>query len=136
MCGAAYTPVAVTNEPKIHGVAAAGEAHPSIGVQGGQRGRLSVDPCTEDMEVGADLRGDTSFLSFWYPRRMCVFDIRVVDTDADTYVGTQPHKVLTHHEQCNKVKYLEAFLECRQHFTPLMFLVDSVVGEDTKAATK
>ena len=34
MCGVAYNPSAVTNEPKIHGVTAAGEA-PQIGGRGG-----------------------------------------------------------------------------------------------------
>ena len=67
---------------------------------------------------------------------MCFFDVHVVDMDSDTYTGTQPHKVLKRHEQRKKVKYLEAYLERRQHFTPLLFLVGGVMGEDTKAYIK
>ena len=44
---------------------------------------------------------------------MYVFDVRLVDTDADTYMRTQLHKVLTHPDQRKKGKYLEAWLEWR-----------------------
>ena len=64
MCGAAYTPAAVNDEPKIHGVTEAGEAHPPVGGRGVHRGRGSGDPYAKDTEVGADLRGDNSVLSF------------------------------------------------------------------------
>ena len=86
-CGAACTLAAVTNEPKIHGVAAAGEAHAYIGVRILQRGRGSGYHYVNDTEVGADLRGDNGVLGFWNTRRMCVFDIHAVDTNADTNVG-------------------------------------------------
>ena len=88
MCGVAFTPDAVTDEPKIHDIAAAMETHPPIGIQGGHRSRGSGYPYAENTDVGADLWGYTGVLGFWYPRRMCVFDVRVVDTDEDTYVGT------------------------------------------------
>ena len=63
------------------------------------------------MEVGADLWKDTGVLSFWSPRRMCVFDVSIVDMNEDTYVGTQPLKVLKQHDRRKKGKYLEACLE-------------------------
>ena len=59
-------------------------------------------------EVGTDIRGDNGVLGFWYPIRMCVFDVCVVETDAYTYAVTQPHKVLTQNEMYKKGKYLEA----------------------------
>ena len=62
----------------------------------------------QDTEVGADLQGDTDVLDFWDTRIMCVFDLCVVDTDADTYAGTQTHKLLTHHKRHNKGHYLGA----------------------------
>ena len=40
------------------------------------------------MEVGADLWVDNGVLGFWDPRRMCVFDVHVMDTDSDTFSGT------------------------------------------------
>ena len=65
------------------------------------------------MEVGADLRGYNSVLGFWDPRRMCVFNFRVLDIYADTYVGTQLHTFLAQYEQRNKYKYLDACIEQR-----------------------
>ena len=136
MCGAAYTPYAVTYKPKIYGVSVAGEAHPPIGVRSGQRGRESGYPYVEDMEVGDDLQGDIGVLFFWYTIRVCVFNVHVVDTDADTYVGTQLHKSLAQHERHKKCKYLEACLKWRQKFMPMAFLVDGVTRQDIKVATK
>ena len=60
------------------------------------------------MEVGADLRGGNGILGFWDTRSMCVFGVRVVDMDADTYPRTQPHKVLKQGEWRKKCKYLYA----------------------------
>ena len=136
MCGASYTPASVTEKPKIHGVAEAGEAHTPIGVRCDQRRRGVGYPYTQDTYFGADILGNTGVLGFWDLIRVCFFDVHVVDMDSDTYTGTQPHKVLKRHEQRKKVKYLEAYLERRQHFTPLLFSVDGVVVEDTKADTK
>ena len=57
MCGADYTPAAVTKKPKIHGVTESGETHPPMGGRGGQRGIGGGDPYVEDREVGSDLWG-------------------------------------------------------------------------------
>ena len=57
MCGLAYTPDAVTDEPKIHGLVADGEAHPPIGGRGGHIGIGNRDPYAKDTEVGDELRG-------------------------------------------------------------------------------
>ena len=136
MCVAAYTPAALADETKIRGFAQAGEAHTPIGGRGNQIRRGGGDPYTEDTCFGADLLGDTGVLSFWDIIRICVFDIHVVDMDAGTYVGMQPHKILKQYKRRKKFKCLEAYLERRQHFTPLLFSVDGVVVEDTKADTK
>ena len=48
MCGAAYTPSAVTDDTKIHGVAVAEVVHPPIGGKGFHRGRGSGYPYAED----------------------------------------------------------------------------------------
>ena len=48
----------------------------------------------------------------------------------------QPHKVLTQNERRKIGKYLDPCLKWRQQFMPLIFLVEVVMGEETKAATK
>ena len=63
MCGAAYNPSLVTNKPKIHVVAEAGEVPPT----GGRCGRRRVTrgfPHAEEMEVVSDLHRDTGVISF------------------------------------------------------------------------
>ena len=86
MCGAAYTLAGVTGETKIHGVAASGEAPPTGGRSGrrwGKRGGTYM----KEREIGTDLCGDILLIGFWYPRRMCVFNVCVVDTDTESYDG-------------------------------------------------
>ena len=63
MCGAAYNPALVTNKPKIHGVAEAGEVTPIVG-RGGRRRGTRVGPYAEEREVGSDLHRYTGELSF------------------------------------------------------------------------
>ena len=132
-CVTAYTPAAVTYGPKIRGIAAAGEVHPPIGGKGDQRRRRNGYPYAEDTDVGAYLQEYTGVLGFWSLRRMCVSNICVIETNSYTYAGTQPYKVLKEHEQRKKGKYLEACLERRWHFTPLVLFVHSAMGEETKA---
>ena len=94
-----------------------------IGERCGHRSRGNGDPYSECTEVVFDLRGGTGVIYFWDSIIMYVFYICVVGTDADTYVGMQYHKVLTQHERHKKDKYMEACLEQRQHFMPLVFSV-------------
>ena len=58
MCEAAYTPAAVTNEPKIHGVAAVGEAPPTGGRGGrdGAQGGIPVQRKTRLALTSAGIR--------------------------------------------------------------------------------
>ena len=67
---------------------------------------------------------------------MFVFDIRVVDTDAESHYGKFPHKILSQHERHKKGKYLEACLERQHHFMPIVLYVYGLVVEDTTEATK
>ena len=63
-------------------------------------------------------------------------DARVTDTDAPTYRGQDPHKVLAKHEKEKKDKYVEHCVARRCHFTPLVFSVDGLRGSEANAATK
>ena len=73
---------------------------------------------------------------FWRRGATAIFDIRVTDTDAPTYRGQDPHKVLARHEKEKKDKYVEPCLARRRHFTPLVFSVDGLRGTEADAATK
>ena len=49
---------------------------------------------------------------------------------------TPPAKVLEKHEREKKAKYLEPCLERQYSFTPLVFSVDGLMGQETNAAVK
>ena len=74
-------------------------------------------------------------LGVWDPRRMCVFDVHDVETNAVSYDVRHPHKILYRHKQRKKGKYIGTCLEGRCHFAPLLFSVDGVTVEVTKVTT-
>ena len=127
MCGEEYNPYAVTDEPKMNGIAAAGEAPPTGG-RGAWGWGTRGDHYAEVSEVGADLCGDMGVIIFWYPHSMCVFDISAVETDAAYYDGRHPRKIFPQNKQRKKGKYIEACLERRCHFTPLVLSVYKGMG--------
>ena len=65
-----------------------------------------------------------------------VFDVRITDTDCPSSRHKEPHRVLASHEQVKKKKYLQACLERRRQFTPLVYSVDGMMGKEAQAATK
>ena len=107
MYGVVYTPYEVADELKIHGVAAAGESHTTEG-RGGRRRGIRGDIYEEEINVGADLHGDTGVIILWDHNRICVFGVFVVDTDAESYDGIHPHKILSRNNRRKKGKYIKA----------------------------
>ncbi|MGL4997609.1 MAG: hypothetical protein ACRC5T_01270, partial [Cetobacterium sp.] len=115
LCAQALTPSAVSDEPLIlHG-----------------QGRPTVNA---DGEVPLELRGDVSAHGFWKRGTTAIFDVRITDTDAPSYRGMAPKKVLARHEREKKGKYSSLCLENRRHFTPLVFSVDGLSGTEATAA--
>ena len=47
-------------------------------------------------------------------------DIRIVNLDADSYLRMTPEKALAKAEKEKKDLYLQAFLERRRNFTPMV----------------
>ena len=73
---------------------------------------------------------------FWKWTSTCICNVRITDTYAPLNHGRDPKAVLTTHERAKKVKYLEACYERRRHFTPLVYSVDGLAGEEAQAASK
>ena len=65
-----------------------------------------------------------------------MFDIRVEDTDAQSYVGCSPTEVLITAEKEKKAKYAEACLERRALFTLVCVSVDSLLGYEASSFIK
>ena len=108
-------------QPKIHGVLEVGEAPPTEGRCVRRRGKWGYT-YTEESEVGAYLQGYMGVIELWSPRRICVFDVYVVNTDQESYDWRHPCKILSQKERRKKGKYIET------HVTPI-FLCGWVNGE-------
>ena len=61
-----------------------------------------------------------------------MFDIRIVDTDAQSYRERTPLAVLCYTEH-NKLKYSQACQDRRATFTPLVLSVDGMMGCEATA---
>jgi len=130
LCATALTPSAVSDEPLIHtGRAARGE-------QGSSNVPGDPDPAGANNPDHRELRGDVSAHGFWRRGTTAIFDVRIADTDAPGYRGQDPKKILARHEKEKKDKYLDACLERRRQFTPLVYSVDGLMGDEARAASK
>ena len=65
------------------------------------------------------LVADLCVRGVWIPQSEVLFDIRVVDTDAQSYRNQTPLAVLFSAECDKKRKYSQACLDRRATFTPL-----------------
>ena len=70
---------------------------------------------------GETLIADLCVRGVWLPQAEALFDIRVVDTDAQSYLHHTPGRVLLNAEVEKKNKYADACATRRAHFTPLCF---------------
>ena len=71
-----------------------------------------------------------------HKRRMCVFDVCIVDKDAASYDGRHPHKILSQHKCRKKGKYIYDCLDRQFHFMPLVLSMGGVMEEETTSENK
>ena len=57
-----------------------------------------------------------------------MFDIIIVNLDAGSYLCMTPEKVLAKAKKEKKDLYLQACLERRRHFTPMVYSTDGIPG--------
>jgi hypothetical protein len=119
LCAQATQPSAVSDEPLIHTGRAAHDGEGALGTQ-----------------ANPDSRGDVAVHGFWKRGQTCVFDIRITDTEAKSYRSMDPAKVLARGEKEKKDKYLQACVDRRRSFTPLVFSIDGLRGKEGKGAQK
>ena len=62
--------------------------------------------------------------------------MRITDTDAKSYQKKEPTEVLEQHEKETKDKYLQNCLEMWKDFTPMVYSVDGIVGQEAWNAEK
>ena len=94
-------------------------------------GQVKREPVvTEDCTDGETLIADLGVRGVWSPQSEALFDIRVIDTDAQSYLSQAPDLVLFRAEAEKKQKYSAAATARRAHFTPLCFTVDGLAGSE------
>ena len=117
LCSEALTPSAVHDEPLIPSIHHGTEAD-------------------EAPNVDAELRGDLAVRGFWKRQRLAVFDVRITNTDSPSQQLREVSAVLAQHETTKKKKYSERCAAARMDFTPLVFSVDGMRGDECIAACK
>ena len=85
------------------------------------------------VEVPAELREDVSDYSFWKQGTTEMFSIRIFNFDAGSYLRMMPEKALAKAEKKNKDLHLQACLERRRTFTPMVYSTDGIPGAETLA---
>ena len=76
------------------------------------------------------LNADLGVRGVWLPQIEALFDIRVTDADAPSYVTRSVVNVMTMAEEEKKRKYLTAAEACRGSFSSFVVTVDGVLGPE------
>ena len=102
-------------------------------------GQVRCEPIVSDAVVdpsGETLVADLSVRGVWLPQAEALFDVRIVDTDAQSYLTHTPKSVLFGAEIEKKRKYSAACCARQAHFTPLCFSVDGLTGGEASSFIK
>ena len=70
--------------------------------------------------VPAESRADVSAHGFWNQGTTAMFDIKIVNLDAGSYLRMTPEKALAKAEKEKKDLYLQACLDRRRNYTPMV----------------
>ena len=93
-------------------------------------GQVKREPIVSDDGDDGTLIADLGVRGVWSPQSEALFDIRVTDTDAQSYLGHAPESILFRAETEKKQMYSAAANARRAHFTPLCFPVDGLAGSE------
>ena len=90
----------------------------------------SDDPQQEALVADIKARG------VWQPQTTAIFDIRVIDSDAPSYLNISPQQVLKIAERDKKNKYSAACEKQHATFTTLCITVDGLLGDELQSFLK
>ena len=90
----------------------------------------SDDPPQEALVADIKARG------VWQPQATALFDIRVIDSDAPSYLNISPQQVLKIAERDKKNKYSAACEKRYANFKPLCMSVDGLLGGELQSFLK
>ena len=142
-------PSAITYEPKINSRTVQGErTRAGAWQEGGEAdsGRETVGRAVNraarlvgqpgQVEVPAESRADVGVHSFWKRGTTAMFGIRIVNLDAGSYLCMTPEKALAKAEKEKKDLYLQARLDSRRNFTPMVYFAYGITRAEELAAQK
>lgn len=81
-------------------------------------------------------RGDLSIHGFWNPGHTAIFDVRVTNLDAPSYLDKTPAQCFRLHEQEKYRVYRNDCRQARMDFTPLVFSTDGLFAPETKTTVR
>ena len=120
-----FTPAHVRNNYKIF----TGRAVQGRETKEKEKGKCTEAPPPEEVEEKEDLL----IRDLWTQGTESIHVMRVVNTDAVSYQSKTPEKCLETAKREKKKKYLNAYLNDHQHFTPFVALVDGPLGVEAEA---
>ena len=90
----------------------------------------------DDVIGSPALIGDLAIRGVWMPQVEALFDVRIIDTDAQSYSKHSPREVIKSAEKDKKDYYVEACEARRSVFTPLCCSVDGMLGKEAEVFIK
>ena len=84
------------------------------------------------MYAPTEARDDILLRNIWKHQTDCILDVRITNLDAPSNIHRKPEAVLLSQEREKKKKYLQACLDQRRHFSPLVVSCDGVLGNEAK----
>ena len=102
-------------------------------------GSVRREPIVKETHDGNSidvLVADLCVHGVWLPQAEALFDIRIIDTDAQSYLSQPPASVILTAENEKKRKYLDASVARRADFTSLCFSVDGAAGSEAASFLK
>ena len=78
------------------------------------------------VEVPAESRTDVSANGFWKGGTTAMFDIKIANLDAGSYLRMTLEKALAKAEKEKNDLYLQACLDRRRTFTPMVYSMDGI----------
>ena len=98
-------------------------------------GQVTLEPvvCDSLESSNGSLVADIAIRGVWQRQATALFDVRVIDTDAKSYLHRPPQSIIVTAEREKKRKYSTACAAKHVSFTPLCFSVDGLMGAEAKS---
>ena len=121
-----FSPSSVRDEPVINIVRVKEEE-----TKAGKKAKL-IEECSgiEIEKIDNGDRGDLLVRNFYEKGTDLILDFRICDINQPSYLLKKPENILKHAESAKKKKYLNACIEQRRHFAPIVISCEGMMGRE------